>query len=266
MTSDTSSSSHTMDLTMTSQSPSDIPSSSHQTDLSMASQSLSDMPSTSHETDITMTSQPPSDIPSSSHNVELTTGSQFLSDLPPEVVIGIFTCLKDHHAITALNLTSRKFYEIWKLNTATIIKAVLQRAIDCFDLAQELLDLQGRSPISPPFGTREAVLERSKRLLTNAAVLLSERNCRISDFDAGKHVASLQYRYVFWICIELCKDREARDSRLHAATLQELRGMVKSVEWFQLESVYGDGRVDQRGVNTTWDAITATLRLKESLS
>ena len=219
-----------------------------------------------------MTSPSLSDMPPSSHDMELTMASRSVSDLPPELIIGIFSSLCDHHAITALNLSSRKFYEIWKLNTATITSAVLPRAIDCFDLAQELLDVQGRSSNSGKAEGREAVLKRSKRLLTNATAVVKDYHSKILVFGVGNHVAFLRSYYHVWICIELWNDREARDSRLHAATLEELRGMAKTFGLI-LKSFNRDGQgvlnaigPDAFRLVETYDAISATLRLKESLS
>lgn len=140
-----------------------------------------------------------SDLPSSSHQSSLIMASRSLSDLPSELVLGIYETFDDHHTITALNLTSRKFYDIWRLNTATITKAVLPRAIDCFDLAQELLVVQGRSPDGGQAGTREAMLERSKHLLKNAAVALNDYTSSVLVFDAGEYEASIQSHYRIWI-------------------------------------------------------------------
>ena len=199
--------------------------------------------------------------------------SRSFSDLPSEVVIGIFSCLHDHHAIKALDLTSRKFYEIWKLNTATITKAVLPRAIQCFELAQELLAVQSRSPYGGQVETREAVLERSKRLLSNAAVVLKGYSRRISVIDAGTYVAYIASHYHLWIAMELRNDREARNSRLQAATLEELRDMAKMYNHPKFGGFYR-GYLDIAAssgyhgsiISETYYAITATLRLKESLS
>lgn len=226
--------------------------------------------------------------------------SHSLSDLPPELVIGIFSCVHDHHAITALNLASRKFYETWKLNTATIIKAVLPRAIECFDLAQELLAVQSKSPSFigpqslPKFLTeghnlahsnydveagggqaasREAVLERSKRLLINAAVVAKSYNSGIFVIDGGTYLTYITSLYRLWIAIELGNHREALDSRLQAATLEGLRDMAKMIDLTNLKGFYrvyfgiGAGSRYHRGeIGKAYSAIRATLKLRESLS
>lgn len=70
--------------------------------------------------------------------------SPSLANLPSEIILGICESLDDPRAITALDLNSRKLYNIWRLNTATMIKAGLPRAIDCFDLAQELVIAPGQ--------------------------------------------------------------------------------------------------------------------------
>ena len=97
--------------------------------------------------------------------------SASLSDLPSELILKIFKSFDDHRTITALNLTCRKFQDIWQLNTASIVSSVLPQSIDCFDLAQELLIVQGKSD-GAESESREALLERCKCLVTNASTLL----------------------------------------------------------------------------------------------
>lgn len=239
----------------------------------MNSQSLSDPASSSYKTELTMASRSISDPVSSSHKQDVAMASQPFSDLPPEVIIGIFSCLHDHHAITALNLTSRKFYEIWKLNTATITKAVLSRAIKCFDLAQELLALQGKSPDGGQVETREAVLKRSKRLLSNAAVVLKDFANDIRVLFADDRAVSLASHYCLWIVMELYNDHEARYWRLQAATLEETRGMAEILDYFNRESegLFGmlhasQHIVAQHGMLTVYYAVWAALKHKESLT
>lgn len=156
-------------------------------------------------------------------NIIMTSTS--LSDFPAELILNIYESFDDHHAITALNLTSRKFYEIWRLNTATIAEIVLPRVIDCFDMAQELLVIQGRSA-DGQLETRAAVLEWSKRLVTIASRVLkyyaSGSNGLRKLLEFTEFTESF---YLIWIILELYPDRQAQDLRLEAATLKELRGM-----------------------------------------
>lgn len=104
-------------------------------------------------------------------------------------------------------------------------KIVLPRVIDCFDMAQELLVIQGRSA-DGQLETRAAVLEWSKRLVTIASRVLkyyaSGSNGLRKLLEFTEFTESF---YRVWIILELYPDRQAQDLRLEAATLSELRGM-----------------------------------------
>ena len=162
------------------------------------------------------------------------------------MILGIYECLDDHHAVTALNLTSRKFYDVWRLHTAIITKAVLPRVIDCFDLAEELAVVQGNKSTSGPTETYEAVLERSKRLLVNAATLVKDHSSYVIHLESttgemkefayeGNLSAFTESYYRLWILLELFNDREVRDLRLQAATMKELEGMEDALHWLLLK-------------------------------
>lgn len=204
--------------------------------------------------------------------------STSLSDFPTELILNIYESFDDHHAITALNLTSRKFYNIWQLNTASIAKSVLSQSIDCFDLAQELLVIQGRSIGGQP-DSSEAVLEWSKHLVTIASVVLEYYTSgnvsmsRLRGFDRRERLDFTQSHYHVRILVELCCDREAQDLRLQAATLEELRGMAMTADWLEDRIFQEDWRCMRRMFRCSYndfyhtiDMISATFKLRGSLS
>ena len=211
--------------------------------------------------------------------------SSSLSDFPSEMILGIYECLDDHHAVTALNLTSRKFYDVWRLHTAIITKAVLPHVIDCFDLAQELVVIQVESSAGQA-EAREAVLQRSKCLLANAATVLRDHSSfRITLYDSCKMVetayqgdllAFTESHYRLWILLELLNNREVRDLRLQAATMKELQGMADALQWLLLKlyhqsyspfvSSVHHSHWTFKALNLTKHLINARFASKKSLS
>lgn len=67
-----------------------------------------------------------------------------ITNLAPELILQIYQHLEQSRDITALNSTSQKLYSIWHLNAHSISDVVLPRAIDCYDSALELLEIQER--------------------------------------------------------------------------------------------------------------------------
>ncbi|CAF9907921.1 MAG: hypothetical protein ALECFALPRED_004040 [Alectoria fallacina] len=205
--------------------------------------------------------------------------SSSLSDFPAELILTIYESFDDHHTITAFNLASRMFYDVWRLNTASIAESVLSQSIDCFDLAQELLVVQGRSTGGQP-ETREGVLERSKHLIANALMVRKDYICTstgvlvpkvdLSDpllFFDGRERSFTEYHYRVWMLLELFNDREALDLRLQAATLEELQWIDKANRsFFQQCGQCSLGRFGFHELYHTFSIIKAEIELRESLS
>ena len=178
-----------------------------------------------------------------------------VSDLPQEMILGIYKSLDDHHAITALDLAARKFYDIWSLNRATITQAVLPRVIDCFGLARELAVIQSRSPGGQTEGC-EAV---AKRLLVNASVVFRDYANLSNLLDALpianriEGSAFAQAHYGVWLLVELGDDlltqHQAQYSRLQAARMEELQDMLSAAEWLEDRASRGD---TEYFINGSW--------------
>lgn len=66
------------------------------------------------------------------------------TDLPSEMILRIYRYVDSSSEITALNSTSRMCYWIWRVNTASISRAVLSRSIDCYNSARELFEVEER--------------------------------------------------------------------------------------------------------------------------
>ena len=67
-----------------------------------------------------------------------------ITDLPAEIILQIYGQLDSPSEIAALNITSRTYNWIWRMNIASISNAVLSRSIDCYDSALELFEVEER--------------------------------------------------------------------------------------------------------------------------
>lgn len=90
-----------------------------------------------------------------------------LEDFPSDLIIEIFEAL-DRSAITAFNLTARKFYLIWHEYAFTISKTVLAREVSCYDSAIELVNIQNSKTPRQHDDEYMTVLARNQNLLENA--------------------------------------------------------------------------------------------------
>ena len=83
------------------------------------------------------------------------------TDLPSEMILRIYRYLDSSLEITALSSTSRMYYWIWRMNTASISGAVLSRSIDCYNSALELFEVEERvKQIFCIVNSRDATLKR----------------------------------------------------------------------------------------------------------
>lgn len=65
-----------------------------------------------------------------------------IRNLASELILQVYQQFEQSFEITALNSTSQRLYSIWHLNAHSISDAVLPRALDCYDNAFELLEIQ----------------------------------------------------------------------------------------------------------------------------
>ena len=97
-----------------------------------------------------------------------------LSDFPAELLIQVYKSLDNMKDITALNLVSHQFYDLWHSHTVSISDAVFSRKIKSFDDVTELMKLQQKSVErnhSDDNGHHDPyrqALERNKLMVSNA--------------------------------------------------------------------------------------------------
>ncbi len=181
-------------------------------------------------------------------------GSQpkdYFSGLAPELLLKVFESLDSHQEITALNITSVRFHDIWYLHTASISTAVLSRSIDCFDDAQELLKMKKKAtPHDGDLPRRQITLQRNRILVTNANLAsLAESEIGRNVLDRGEKILNkrlfndiytesnrpaqctserkvfIYIYYRLWIAAMLASKPLEQWDHLEAVSHEELRGM-----------------------------------------
>ncbi len=89
-----------------------------------------------------------------------------LEGLPTEIILEIYKHFDHISQIVALNSTSRMFYEIWRLDPATISSAVLPRSIEFYDATVEIEEAEERQQKLDPYGRCDP-LKALERLLSD---------------------------------------------------------------------------------------------------
>lgn len=93
-----------------------------------------------------------------------------LENVAAELIIRIYAQCDRSAQIKALNTTSRKSCDIWRLNAARISDAVSPRVVECYDIAVQLMHAQNMGLASDP--TSEAENESSWDRLMYEKILL----------------------------------------------------------------------------------------------
>ena len=88
-----------------------------------------------------------------------------LGNLPTELILEIYRQFDQISQIVALNSTSRMFYEIWRLDPASISSAVLPRSIQYYDATVEIQEAEERQQKLDPY-RRYDPIEALERLLS----------------------------------------------------------------------------------------------------
>ena len=141
--------------------------------------------------------------------------SPSLSTLAPELQLAIFTSLDSFVDVAALRRTSQQFHAIWILHRTNISSAVLRRAIDCLDDAQDFLDMQERFTVN-----RKEVAPRRRihRLFRNQEIAYDvcrrfEADCKASPehnisaftiISSADRIQFLRCYYRFQTFVEMC--------------------------------------------------------------
>lgn len=166
---------------------------------------------------------PHQDIPT----ITIPTSVIMLSTLAPELILHIYKSLDDHHSITSLNTTSSQLYQVWRANAPGISDAVLQRSIDCYDDACELVRVQQQGSIGPQRvkNAYRMALDKNEQILSNHAVITLAREHSQGDrFDPlepaalkGRGFAYAYYR--LWI-VSIADTNESQKQRLYLETIE----------------------------------------------
>ncbi|KAK0515373.1 hypothetical protein JMJ35_002752 [Cladonia borealis] len=100
--------------------------------------------------------------------------SASLSDFPAELLVQVYKSLDNVKDITALNLVTHQFYDLWLSNTLSISDAVFSRTVKSYHHARELVKLQQKvlerdhcddDGHHDPY---RRALERNKLIISNA--------------------------------------------------------------------------------------------------
>ena len=120
--------------------------------------------------------------------------SALLSDFPTELLIQVYKSLDNVKDITALNLVSHQFYDLWSSHALSISDAVFSRTIKSYHHARELVKLQ------------QQVLERNhcdddghhdpyQRALQRNKLMISNIHSFHAIYEAEKQVDSDEFRF-----------------------------------------------------------------------
>lgn len=171
------------------------------------------------------------DSSSKESNIESPTS---MSKLAPEIILQIFKSLDSHHTIIAFNLTSSKFYNVWRLNTASISKKVLSRSIESFDYAQELVRVQehalGENVLQETEASYQSVLKRNGSFVRNASKVVQAETEMLDSVHADllfliSEEAFTRVFYRIWTAAIFSRDLETLSDYLEAMPYHELANL-----------------------------------------
>lgn len=127
--------------------------------------------------------------------------------------------------------------------------------------------------------THKGELERSNHLVANASMVLQDyiitsvlvpslHHQEPVFVNPRERLAFTRSHYRVWTLSALFMDREVQELRLQAATLEELREMVKTVDWIEDREFHRDQAYILEGFQSsdlwyTRDMIAATFKLRK---
>lgn len=198
-----------------------------------------------------------------------------LSDFATELLIQVYKSLDNVKDVTALNLVSHQFYDLWLSNALSISDAVFSRMIESIDDARELVKLQQKF-LERDHGDDDGqhdpyrrALERNKLMISNAhgfpAFCEAEKqldpvSLRFNRNDEETH-SKIYYRLRMLILAK--QDTFAQSSCLASLNFETVKmmcsiifregrahivsGGVRDVPmWFGIEKVGGECSAEQR--------------------
>ena len=176
------------------------------------------------------------------HNTErpATCLQPYSAIFPAELLIQVYKSLDNVKDITALNLASHQFYDLWSSHTLSISDAVFSGTIKSFDDARELAELQqnyfGRNHWDDN-GHHDPyleALERNKLMVFNAHNYLDvcEEGISLRPFERwinpNEPILSRVY-YCIWKLVLMEEDTFAQSSCLASLDLKNLEVMVEII-------------------------------------
>ena len=163
--------------------------------------------------------------------------SASLSDFPAELLIQVYKSLDNVKDITALNLVSHQFYDLWFSHTLSISDAVFSRTIKCFDLARELVELQEkiieriRCNDNGHHDPYRRALEHNKLMMSNAHGFPysyeAEAQVHPAVFRFHRDYEELQLKIYYGLCILVLAEEDtfAQSSCLASLDFETMRLM-----------------------------------------
>ena len=159
-----------------------------------------------------------------------------LSDFPAELLIQVYKSLDNVKDVTALNLASHQFYDLWLSHIVSISDAVFSRTIKSFDDARELVKIQQKlvernhcDDNGHHDRYREA-LERNKLMISNVQNCLANNAYEKQDFSAPSDETLLsKINYCAWMLVLTTEDTFAQSSCLASLDLETLQPMFEIV-------------------------------------
>ena len=159
-----------------------------------------------------------------------------LTTFPAELLIQVYKSLDNVKDVTALNLASHQFYDLWVSHTVSISDAVFSRTIKSFDDARELVKIQQKFVEQNHCDDdghhdryREA-LERNKLMISNVQNCLANNAYEKQDFSAPSDETLLsKINYCAWMLVLTTEDTFAQSSCLASLDLETLQPMFEIV-------------------------------------
>ncbi len=157
-----------------------------------------------------------------------------LSDFPAQLLIQVYKSLDNVKDVTALNLASHQFYDLWHSHTVSISDAVFSRKIKSFDDARELANIQQKSfgwdhcDDNGPHDPYRQTLERNKLMVSNIHDSFKYYD---KESVSGRSFGALLSKAYYCVCtlVLTTEDSFAQSSCLASLDLETLQLMREFV-------------------------------------
>ena len=162
-----------------------------------------------------------------------------LTTFPAELLIQVYKSLDNVKDVTALNLASHQFYNLWLSHTVSISDAVFSRAIKSFDDARELAEIQQKfvernhCDDNGHHDRYQEALERNKLLTSNEDAFRTFYQQEKPWLNSDENLMSKIY-YCVCMLILMKDDAFAQSSCLASLDLETLQHMFNVMNRFWL--------------------------------